>query len=81
MYFWSYSFAWPVVEWPLVLLTIVLALAFLPSIVAFVCRHHNRYAILVLNILLGWTVVGWALALVWSLTAVWRKSVPAAYQT
>jgi len=64
-----------------VLLTIFLAVAFLPSIVAFVRGHHNRYAILILNILLGWTVVGWALALVWSLTAVWRKSGPAAYET
>lgn len=81
VYFWSYSFAWPVVEWPLVLLAIFLAVAFLPSIIAFVRRHHNRYAILVLNILLGWTGVGWVLALVWSLTAVWRKSDPVAHET
>ncbi|MGH6670432.1 MAG: superinfection immunity protein [Xanthobacteraceae bacterium] len=81
MYFWSYSFAWPLFHWPLVLLSVLLLVGFLPSVIAFVRRHHNRYAILVLNVLLGWTVVGWAVALVWSLTAVWRKTGPATYET
>jgi hypothetical protein len=40
----------------------------LPSAVA-VWRHHpNAVAISALNLLLGWTVLGWVGALVWSLT-------------
>lgn len=81
MYFWSYSLAWPLIQWPLLLLAALVVVGFLPSLIAFARRHHNRYAILVLNTLLGWTLVGWAVALVWSLTAVWRKPHPAAYET
>jgi hypothetical protein len=32
-------------------------------------EHHQKIAILVLNVLLGWTAVGWAAALVWALSA------------
>ena len=45
---------------------------FLPAVVAYSRRHHNRLAILALNFLLGWTFLGWVIALVWSLTAVRR---------
>lgn len=38
----------------------------LPSMIAE--KHHNRRAIEVLNLLLGWTIIGWIVALVWSLT-------------
>jgi hypothetical protein len=81
VYSWSYSFTWPMFHWPSVLLLVLLPASFLPSIIAFGRRHHNRYAILALNVLLGWTLVGWAVALVWSLTAVWRRIGPAAYET
>src|SRR5438094_5884390 len=49
---------------------LALALHFLPSIVAAVRHHQNFAAIFVLNILLGWTLIGWVVALVWSFTAV-----------
>lgn len=45
---------------------------FLPAVVAYSRRHHNRLAILALNFLLGWTFLGWVVALIWSLTAVRR---------
>jgi hypothetical protein len=36
---------------------------------AFIGRHkRNAYAIAVLNFLLGWTVLGWVIALVWAVT-------------
>ncbi len=54
----------------LIILPVTLALCFLPSIIAFRRNHHNRIAILALNVLLGWTGLGWIAALVWSLTAV-----------
>ena len=53
----------------LVFLLFLLALYFLPSVVAGIRNHHNGAAIATLNLLLGWTVLGWIAALVWSLTA------------
>ncbi len=38
----------------------------LPSIVAFSRHHTQRDAILVLNILAGWTLFGWVAAFVWA---------------
>jgi len=50
--------------------TIVLGLSlmfyFLPTIVGL--RKRNVLAIFVLNALLGWTFLGWVLALVWACT-------------
>jgi hypothetical protein len=47
---------------------ILLAAYFLPAIVASVRHHASSPAIFALNLLLGWTFLGWVLALVWSLT-------------
>ncbi|WP_321913003.1 superinfection immunity protein [Paraburkholderia sp. J11-2] len=44
-------------------------LYFVPSIVAFRRMHPMRRAITGLNMLLGWSVLGWIVALVWALTA------------
>ena len=40
----------------------------LPTIIACLRGHRNAAAIVVLNILLGWTFAGWAVALIWALT-------------
>jgi ABC-type transport system involved in cytochrome c biogenesis permease component len=47
-------------------LTVVVLLWFIPSLFAFGRHHRNRWAILALNLLLGWTVLGWIGALLWS---------------
>ena len=47
----------------------VLALYFLPTIVAWRRNHKNAGAIFALNLLTGWTAIGWVAAIVWSLTA------------
>ncbi len=39
-----------------------------PSLIAWYRAHHNRAAIIALNLLLGWTVLGWIGALIWALT-------------
>jgi hypothetical protein len=39
------------------------ALYFLPAIVAAARRTHNSTAILLLNVFLGWTLIGWVVAL------------------
>jgi hypothetical protein len=47
-------------------------LYFLPAIVAFGRSKRDAGAILVLNFLLGWTAIGWVIALVWAL----KQDVP-----
>ncbi len=54
--------------WCLVRVLAVLAY-FFPTIAASRYNHPRRTEILYLNILLGWTVVGWAIALQWALQA------------
>jgi T4 superinfection immunity protein len=49
-----------------------LAVYFMPAVVAVWREHHNTRAIIVLNVLLGWTVLGWVFALVWACTQVYR---------
>lgn len=44
----------------------ILALYLLPSIIAFQRGKKNKLAILLLNILLGWSLIGWVGSLVWS---------------
>ncbi|TWT41096.1 hypothetical protein RAS1_37880 [Phycisphaerae bacterium RAS1] len=51
------------------LVIIGLFVYFLPTIVAVHRNHYNTTAIFALNLLLGWSFVGWVVALVWSLTA------------
>ncbi|MGD0155895.1 MAG: superinfection immunity protein [Terracidiphilus sp.] len=42
-------------------------LYFLPAIIAALRHTHNATGILILNIFLGWTVVGWFIALIMAL--------------
>ena len=42
-------------------------LYFLPSILALVRNKRDTVSIFVLNFLLGWTAIGWVVALVWAL--------------
>ncbi len=43
-----------------------LSLYFIPTIVAFKKDHINKIGILVLNVFLGWSFIGWVIALIWS---------------
>lgn len=43
-------------------------LYFLPTIIAEKRKHNSWGAIFVLNLLLGWTFLFWAICLVWALT-------------
>ena len=51
-------------------LLMLVALYFLPSIVAFSRRHANRWLILLLNAVFGATVLGWFGCLIWAFHAV-----------
>jgi hypothetical protein len=46
----------------------------IPTFVAYARVHHNRQAICALNLLAGWTGLGWVIALVWALTTVQRRT-------
>jgi Superinfection immunity protein len=47
-------------------------LYFLPAIIGFARSKRDAVSILVLNLFLGWTAIGWVIALVWAL----RQDVP-----
>lgn len=51
---------------------------FLPWVVASSRHHHNRGAIAVLNLLLGWTILGWIISIVWASTEVHQPAKVAA---
>jgi hypothetical protein len=57
-----------------ILAIVFLIVYFLPTIIAAAREHHNDGAIFALNLLLGWTFLGWVAALVWSLTSVMPPS-------
>lgn len=48
-------------------------LYFFPSIVAYLFKHKNVNAITVLNLCLGWTILGWVGALIWAILAEEKK--------
>lgn len=47
-------------------LIVMLALYFVPTFVALAGEKQNATAIIILNIFMGWTLIGWVLALVWA---------------
>lgn len=49
-------------------------LYFLPSIIGFARSKRDAVSILVLNLFLGWTAIGWVIALVWAV----KQDVPVA---
>ncbi|HEX3660500.1 MAG TPA: superinfection immunity protein [Acidobacteriaceae bacterium] len=51
-------------------------LYFLPSLIAMARRTHNATGIFVLNLLLGWTVIGWVVALLMAIFSAPRYPYP-----
>jgi hypothetical protein len=51
-------------------LSIGIALYFLPSLIAGNRAHHQSIAIFVLNLVFGWTFIGWIASFIWAVTAV-----------
>jgi len=50
-----------------ILLVIIVALYMLPTLAAFARDHPRRGAITLLNILFGWTLIGWIVLFMWAL--------------
>lgn len=53
--------------WVMVALLMSLAAYFIPGLIAWRRQKRNATAICALNLFLGWTVLGWVVALVWAL--------------
>lgn len=53
-------------------LAILGILYLIPTMFAVSRGHHQTMAIFMLNLTLGWTILGWLLALIWACTAVSR---------
>lgn len=56
------------------LMVVVVIVYLLPSLLALMRRHRSLPAIVFVNTVLGWTVVGWFWAMIWSLTGNVRPS-------
>jgi threonine/homoserine/homoserine lactone efflux protein len=55
---------------------VLLVIYFVPAIVASVRKHRQTMAIVVLDLFLGWTLLGWVAALVWACTADTKTIAP-----
>lgn len=45
---------------------LIIVLYFVPTVIAWRRDHKNLIAIFLLNVLLGWSGIGWIGALIWS---------------
>jgi len=50
------------------MLIVATLLYFLPTVIALVRGHLSGFAIFLLNLFFGWTLIGWLIALIWSCT-------------
>ena len=53
--------------WELIILLPLLLVYFVPTIIAVIRQTRNLVAIIVLNLLAGWTFLGWVASLVWAI--------------
>jgi len=50
-------------------ISLLFVVYFLPTLIALLRKKSNTLAIAALNLLLGWSVIGWVVSLVWSLSS------------
>ncbi|MCX5699758.1 MAG: superinfection immunity protein [Candidatus Omnitrophica bacterium] len=48
------------------IIIVIFGLYLLPALIYFLRRNKNWMAVFLLNLFLGWTGIGWVVALVWS---------------
>ncbi|WP_417787737.1 superinfection immunity protein [Stutzerimonas xanthomarina] len=51
------------------MLAVLVIIYFVPTFISSIRNHPNAVAITLLNLFLGWTLIGWVVALVWSVLA------------
>ena len=54
----------------LVLLFVVWMIYFMPTLNAYHRKHPNFNSILLLNLFLGWTLIGWVVSIAWSVSSI-----------
>jgi hypothetical protein len=52
----------------MVTLALLIISYWFPTLLAFHWRHRDRTAILIVNCLFGWTIIGWIVTLIWACT-------------
>ena len=52
---------------------IILEILFLPWNIAWANKHQSAWGILIVNLLLFWTIIGWILSLIWSLNDIKQR--------
>ena len=57
-----------------IIFLVLLGIFLIPTMVAFIRGHPNRWPILLINIVFGFTILGWFGALIWAASAVHRSS-------
>jgi hypothetical protein len=50
----------------IIMLILVVVIYMLPTLIAFGREHPRRHDIIVVNILLGWTLIGWIAVFLWA---------------
>jgi hypothetical protein len=59
--------------WNLVVGLLLLACYFIPTIIGIVRKHPQIAPIIIINVLLGWTIICWIVALIWSVASFSRE--------
>jgi hypothetical protein len=50
------------------ILLVVAVIYVLPTVMVWASKHRNRGPITAVNLLLGWTIIGWVVAFAWALS-------------
>ena len=50
----------------LLVIVLIITFYFMPTLIAFLRQRKHKLAIFLLNLFLGWTVLGWVVSLIWS---------------
>lgn len=58
-------------------LTVFCAVYLLPAIIAGGRGHHNAASISIINVFLGWSLIGWVVALAMAASAIKPQELPA----
>jgi hypothetical protein len=53
----------------------LLTIYFVPAIIGFARHHRQKWPIMVIDLFLGWTLIGWVVALAMSVSATTARSV------
>jgi Superinfection immunity protein len=51
----------------IIMLLLIVLIYMLPTLIAFGREHPHRQDIIVVNLLLGWTLIGWIAVFLWAL--------------